>query len=270
MIKNSDKKIMISIITINFNNANGLRKTLESVRTQTCQNYEHIIIDGGSTDDSVEVIKEFLNDENYAQHISYWCSEKDNGIYNAMNKGVSHANGDYCLVLNSSDILYDDNTLQNVIPLLDGTDIVSGILVGDNFIKKPDETFTLFSYIDSYVPHGSTFVKTSICKNNPYREDYKIISDYIFFYELLSQKGITYKTINNKIEYFDLSGISTQRPPNHDSELQRFYTEKIPSLAWKDFEVYKELKIINNAIKSNKFNYFIFKVFRKILRPFYG
>ena len=96
-------KPCLSIITINFNNASGLRKTLESVRIQSYLNYEHIIIDGGSSDGSVDVIKEFLSDASYAKHLSFWCSEKDTGIYNAMNKGIRHASGKYIAILNSGD-----------------------------------------------------------------------------------------------------------------------------------------------------------------------
>ena len=87
----------LSIITINYNNREGLRKTIESVVNQTYRNFEYIIIDGGSTDGSVEVVKE------YADRISYWVSEPDNGIYNAMNKGVLAANGKYIQFLNSGD-----------------------------------------------------------------------------------------------------------------------------------------------------------------------
>ena len=86
-----------SIITINYNNEEGLRHTIESIVCQTYTDFEFIIIDGGSTDGSVDVIKE------YAEHIAYWVSEKDNGRYNAMNKGVCQAKGDYCIFMNSGD-----------------------------------------------------------------------------------------------------------------------------------------------------------------------
>jgi glycosyltransferase involved in cell wall biosynthesis len=87
----------LSVITINYNNAIGLRKTIESVVNQTFRDYEYIIIDGGSTDGSVDVIKE------YADKIDYWVSEPDKGIYNAMNKGVAAAHGEYTNFLNSGD-----------------------------------------------------------------------------------------------------------------------------------------------------------------------
>lgn len=101
--------IFLSIITINYNNADGLRKTIESVKNQTSKNYEHIIIDGGSTDESVSVIKEFLANSDYAKQVTFWCSEKDKGVYDAMNKGTLHANGRFCLYLNSGDYLSDNS-----------------------------------------------------------------------------------------------------------------------------------------------------------------
>ena len=97
-----------SIITINYNNCEGLRRTIESVVNQTCHDFEYIIIDGGSTDGSVDVIKQ------YADQIDYWVSEPDKGIYNAMNKGVAVAKGEYCLFLNSGDSLHNNSALAKV------------------------------------------------------------------------------------------------------------------------------------------------------------
>ena len=85
----------LSIITVNRNNKDGLEKTIRSVIRQTSHDYEYIIIDGASTDGSPEIIR------NYEENITYWISEPDTGIYNAMNKGIRKAQGDYCLFLNS-------------------------------------------------------------------------------------------------------------------------------------------------------------------------
>ena len=91
-----------SVITINYNNREGLNKTIKSVLCQSINDYEYIIIDGGSTDGSVDIIN------NNANFITYWVSEKDNGIYHAMNKGVAHAHGEYCIFMNSGDIFYNE------------------------------------------------------------------------------------------------------------------------------------------------------------------
>ena len=97
-----------SVITINYNNCNGLRHTIESVVNQTFRNFEYIVVDGGSTDGSVEVIKE------YETNINYWISEHDGGIYNAMNKGIAQAHGEYCIFMNSGDLFYYDAVLFSV------------------------------------------------------------------------------------------------------------------------------------------------------------
>ena len=96
----------ISIITINYNNASGLEKTIRSVVEQTYNEYEYIIIDGASSDKSKEVIQE------YQRYIDFWCSEKDSGIYNAMNKGIQKASGEYLLFLNSGDVLNNSAVLD--------------------------------------------------------------------------------------------------------------------------------------------------------------
>ena len=98
----------LSIITINYNDVHGLQKTINSVLSQTWKDYEWIIIDGGSTDGSKELI------EKYQQHFSFWCSEPDKGIYNAINKGIAHAHGDYIQFLHSGDYLFEPTTLEKV------------------------------------------------------------------------------------------------------------------------------------------------------------
>ena len=97
-----------SIITINFNHADGLENTIQSVINQTCHDYEFIIIDGGSSDGSVDVIRK------YKENINYWVSEPDGGIFPAMNKGTRQAHGDYCIYMNSGDTFYDNNVLEKV------------------------------------------------------------------------------------------------------------------------------------------------------------
>ena len=109
-----------SIITVNFNNRDGLRKTIESVIHQTCRDYEYIVIDGGSTDGSVDVLKE------YDKNIDYWVSEPDKGIYNAMNKGITQAHGEYLNFMNSGDCFYDKNVLENLCEKGLSSDIIVG------------------------------------------------------------------------------------------------------------------------------------------------
>ena len=117
----------ISIITVNLNNAAGLKATLDSIAKQTCHEFEHIIIDGGSNDGSVEIIREYESIiSNRKSIILKWVSEPDKGIYDGMNKGVSKASGEYVYFLNSGDTLATKDTIQEMIDALDGSDFVIG------------------------------------------------------------------------------------------------------------------------------------------------
>jgi glycosyltransferase involved in cell wall biosynthesis len=118
--------LKLSIITVNLNNAAGLRKTIESVRAQTFKDFEHIIIDGDSTDESVAVIKKFEDG------FSYWVSEPDGGIYQGMNKGTRVAKGEYCLYLNSGDYLYNSKVLEKVFKEKFSEDLVYGNSIIEN------------------------------------------------------------------------------------------------------------------------------------------
>lgn len=198
----------LSIITINYNNKDGLQKTINSVVQQRVKDFEWIIIDGGSTDGSKEVVEE------NAKHFAYWCSERDKGIYNAMNKGIKVANGDYCLFLNSGDSLHDDEVIGNVLKELDGTDFISGDTQnvnkqGEYLIKKiTPKTLSLCYLLEGSLSHQSTFIRTELLKKRPYNESLKIVADWEqMFYEIAKNKR-TYKRINIIVSDFMDGGIS--------------------------------------------------------------
>lgn len=201
----------LSIITINYNNKEGLYRTLESIRLQTCKDFEYIVIDGGSTDGSVELIKE------YDQYIDYWVSEPDKGIYNAMNKGVTVAHGEYCQFLNSGDWLHSTDTLNNIIPFLSlNYDIVCGNTI-ESYADGRRETIkvkniakiSLLHLLMWSLPHQSTFTKTYLLKEMPFSEEYKIISDWKFFVDIHLQNDISSLIIDIDIVNFDKNGISS-------------------------------------------------------------
>lgn len=179
------RKPKLTIITINYNNRDGLKKTIESVVTQKDQDFEYIVIDGGSTDGSVEIIKE------YEKFIDYWISEPDAGIYNAMNKGVAVAHGEYCNFLNSGDFYYDNEVVRrfNNYPPIQLTDIVLGyeVLVDDkgkeHFHRDVKDEIHLLDLVVSAISHQSSFIRTEICRKYPYDENYKIVSDWKFYLE---------------------------------------------------------------------------------------
>ena len=200
----------LSIITINYNNAAGLRKTLESVRTQSFTDYEHIIVDGGSTDGSVEVIQEFLQDAEYAKHVSWWCSEKDKGIYNAMNKGIQHAKGERVYMLNSGDALIHDVLLQ-VVPYLreHENEVVYGAVdcyKGNSFFRTACLSANRLK--EGMIPHQGTFVPTVLHKNfGLYDESYSIVSDREMMLRL-KFNGVNFFHIPIVVSDYNEEGIS--------------------------------------------------------------
>lgn len=174
--------IEVSIITVNLNNAAGLKKTVESVMNQVFRNFEYIVVDGASTDGSIEAIKE------YTSRIDHLVSEPDQGIYHAMNKGIGMANGRYCLFLNSGDWLADDQVLSNVFEKEQDADIISGDTAYYDpakqtvkwLIPSPDD-LTANTFFNGTLPHQSTFIKRELfLKYGLYSEELIIASDWLF------------------------------------------------------------------------------------------
>ncbi len=194
----------LSIITVNLNNAEGLQKTIESVTLQTYTDYEYIVIDGGSTDGSKEII------EKYADKITYWVSEPDKGIYNGMNKGIKAATGEYCLFLNSGDYLINNNILEEVFYNFPDKDIVYGNLQTKNSILTYPETLTLKTFFFSSIGHPASFIKLNLFeKYGYYNEQNKIVSDWEFFILSLIIHKCSYQNVNKTISFFEGGGISS-------------------------------------------------------------
>lgn len=214
---------MIDIITINKDNKEGLEKTINSVINQTFFHMVNfIIIDGDSTDGSKEIIKQ------YADKLYYYKSEPDNGIYNAMNKGVEASVSPYLLFLNSGDYLSENNVLEKVFQYLDGTDIIYGNEWKVNerykgpyeaiYPNKLDESF----FMRTSLPHQSTFIKRDLLIQHPYDEGYKIISDWKFFIEAF-RTGKSYKHIPFIVSVYDCSGFSYKNSHLMNEEKKNYY-----------------------------------------------
>jgi glycosyltransferase involved in cell wall biosynthesis len=205
-------KPKLSIITINFNNLAGLQKTFESVFDQTLQDFEYIVIDGGSTDGSKGLI------EKYDDKIDYWVSEPDKGIYNAMNKGVVKATGEYLLFLNSGDNLYSKISLEKIEPFITNCieiDIIYGSLfvVGQKQYIKEYPTYLSFKYfLNDTLPHPATLIKKQCFNSLVFDESLKIVSDWKFFIVGFSKHNFTYLRIDETISSFYLDGVSSNNP----------------------------------------------------------
>lgn len=248
----------LSIITINYNNAEGLRKTLESVKNQTSKDYEHIIIDGGSNDKSLDVIKDFLADKQYAENVAHWCSEKDNGIYDAMNKGIAYANGKYCLFLNSGDYLADNDVVNrfssyNLTAPLIYTNIIFYNRTKEWKATYPSKITVDYFYQRKTLSHQNTLIQTSYMKANPYTTKYRIGGDVDFYWKALCINRIEFKYIDDVISKYEFEfGLSTissdkERRQEWDEQIAE-YVPKIYQEAFDNLMAYKnELNIYENC-----------------------
>ncbi|MBF8150977.1 glycosyltransferase [Winogradskyella sp. F6397] len=199
--------MLISIITINYNDLEGLQKTMKSVLGQTYTDIEYIIIDGGSEDGSKAYI------ESCEQDLAYWVSEPDNGIYNAMNKGIAHATGDYLLFLNSGDWLLDDLVIENFVNFIPVEDIIYGKIKWIKEQKIWDDDFSnkiTFKYFSkASLPHQGSFIKHKLFREiGNYDEKLKITSDWKFFVLAIYKYNCSFKRINMFISMCNRDGLS--------------------------------------------------------------
>lgn len=251
---------LITIITINYNSKVGLERTLKSVVNQTYQNFEYIVIDGGSNDGSKELI------ELYSNKITYWISEPDNGVYNAMNKGILKATGEYLLFLNSGDEFYTLNVLKENLKFIHTHDLIyfniNVVAEQDNFIKTYPSKIS-FSYLyDDTLPHPATFIKKSLYdKIDLYDENLKIVSDWKFFILALVKYNSTYQYVDAVFSIFYFDGISS-RKENLEillAEREQVLKQEFP-LIFNDYNNINQQKLLVQELKMNR----ILKLFRKL------
>lgn len=219
----------LTIITINYNNREGLIRTLQSVAAQDCRDFEHVIVDGASTDGSAQIIKEYAEGKGNV----VWVSEPDSGIYNAMNKGTRMATGEYLLFLNSGDDLYSSHVVQDFNKTKVNCELVQGYLSVPER-KKITHTgngnsITFVDFFTKSLPHPATFIKRELQLNSLYDETYKIVADAHFFLKNLIIKNCTYQEVDIIVSNFYLDGISSTKGKAKDEEDNRMYHELIPS-----------------------------------------
>ena len=221
----------LTIITINLNNAPGLSITIQSVLAQTYTNFEYIIIDGGSTDESLELIKE------NESKLNYWVSESDSGIYSAMNKGIEKSSGEYLLFLNSGDFLINKHVIYDFEPYLSNIDLVYGNLSIDkqgklcSYFFPPKLTFKYF--LNNSLPHPCTFINSTLFnKVGLYNEQLKIASDWEFFIKSVCIHNCTYEYINKSVSVIDTNGIS------RNPEMQNKIASEVDNVLKKNFSAF--------------------------------
>lgn len=221
-----------SIITVNYNNRQGLEKTIQSVLGQTFQDYQYIIIDGGSSDGSVDVIKR------YADRIDYWVSEPDKGVYNAMNKGIQQAKGEYLNFMNSGDSFHSSSVLNDMAKMEFTEEIITGGFYDKEknkyFIIAPQEV-TLLTMLKETFNHQATFFKKALFNNRQYDESYTLISDYKFNLLSIIFDKCSIRIINYIVADYDFNGLSSNKP-RVMKEKERLFNELIPQRIMKDYE----------------------------------
>ncbi|MBQ6791408.1 MAG: glycosyltransferase [Paludibacteraceae bacterium] len=271
----------LSIITINYNNAEGLRRTLESVAAQTYTNIEHVIVDGASTDNSVDVIKEYVQrfkigdlqesfrtDKKLENVI--WLSEKDNGVYHAMNKGIRKASGDYIQILNSGDMLAAPDVTERMMEAMRQFEIVDWqesfrtdkklenggipILYG-NMLKSYDgkkvvrdncgsvnSTDSFMYFYRGTLNHDSAYIRRDLFdKYGLYNEEMKICSDWEWYVKAIALGGEKAVYTNIDVTIFDMNGVSESGGKNAEliKKERREYLEKIlPVTVLRDYDAF--------------------------------
>src|SRR5574344_1253468 len=236
-------KPKFSIITICLNNEKGLKDTLKSEIIQTYKNYEIIVIDGGSKDNTMNVINEF------SCYITYWCSEPDNGIYNAMNKGVSHSNGEYCIFMNSGDKFYSDTTLFEISKYND--DIICGKVVRADSKKEHGfnkQQITMLDLFRDSLEHQSTFIKRFLFSSIIYDEKYELLADRKFCIQCLIQNNCSFRNTDVIVAYYDTNGISSTQHEKFKKEKDTLLKELLTYRIYLD---YKRFEYIDDTLIEN-------------------
>ena len=255
----------LSIITINYNNAEGLRKTLASVASQTYKAIEHIIVDGASMDDSVKVIQEYVckvervNDERMTV---VWSSEPDLGIYNAMNKGIRKATGDYIQILNSGDILAADDVTERMVTALNANGIPE-ILYGNMIKEWPNGRrmcdkceaghLSMLSFYHGTLNHDSAYIRRDLFdKFGLYDENLKIVSDWKWYLQVIPLGGVTPMYVDIDVTVFDMTGVSESNMAFWKVERRPVLETLVPPMILADYDKYGEdMRMIDRLRKHH-------------------
>ena len=236
----------LSIITINRNNAQGLKKTMQSVVSQTSKDLEYIVVDGASTDESVEVIKHFAE-----QRDIRWVSERDKGIYNAMNKGIGMAQGEYVMILNSGDYLASPQVVDEM-----GEALVANnrpdILYGNMLKIWPDgktqrdhqlrDDYSLFDFYNGTLNPDGTYIRRSLfAQYGPFDESLKICSDWAWMLKTVGMNGVKPLHVDLDTLYFDMTGVSEGGERSRQTirnERQQVLNQTLPTAVLEDYDRY--------------------------------
>lgn len=255
----------LSVITVNFNDAQGLERTIKSVISQTFRDYEFIIIDGGSTDGSIDIIKK------YEDHINFWVSEPDGGIYQGMNKGLSHAKGDYVNFMNGGDSFHSPDILEKIFSLNTEADIITGAHAGSPHPNVGQGGVTMLSLYTGAIDHQASFIRRELALRHPYDEKYKIVSDWKFFIEALIFDNCSFYYTDTIVVDVDINGISNTQKKRDRQERESVLQEFFPKRVLADYQllgsIHPELlEIAPRITKSQRIRKVVLKLAKQLLR----
>ncbi|MGA0899771.1 MAG: glycosyltransferase family 2 protein [Luteolibacter sp.] len=248
MATDSSPSPRFSIITICLNEAEGIRRTCESIEAQTYRNFEWVVVDGGSTDGTLEIL------ETYKHQIQTFVSGPDGGIYEAMNKGLALASGDYMLFMNGGDSFASEDVLQKVSDAPPKDLIYGDVYLGHargNLATYPD-VMSRGYLLRNMVPHQATFYRRTLFEQyGNYDTRYRIAGDYELYIRLLEVHRVSYHHIAKPLAVFDLGGISAskrhrilRKQENHAIRMKHFPRYRWSPKAWR--------QSLRNLMKAGK------------------
>jgi putative colanic acid biosynthesis glycosyltransferase len=211
---------LVSVITVTRNAASNLEKTLKSVEAQQYEAIEQVVVDGLSTDDTVDIIHK------HEKTIARWVSEPDRGIYDAMNKGVSMARGEWVLFMNAGDTFASDDVLQRIFShRWNAEGVLYGDVVKDGYIKKAPGEYHLYHRM--LFCHQSSLTRRSLLIASPFDISHRLSADFKFFMEQY-QRGVKFAYVGMPVANFDTTGVSNTRRSLGLRDNMRVVRELVP------------------------------------------
>lgn len=229
---------LVSVITVCLNNISGIEKTIQSVLNQNYSKIEYIIIDGGSTDGTVEMIRK------YHSKLKFWVSEKDSGISDAFNKGLGKTSGDYVVFLNSGDYYINENSIKNLVISSDGFDVIYGGIRYQRSYKPevyPKSVLDASYWVRGSIPHQSAMTSRNVFDRlGPFKLSLKYCMDYDLFYRAY-QAGFKFLAIPLMITSVNCDGVSNSFWKEQLDEFKKIQQGRGASVFLVEFYYYKRL-----------------------------
>lgn len=211
--ESSPEAPVLSIVTVVYNGASTLRRTIDSVLGQGYANIEYVVVDGGSTDGTVDLLRE------YDEHLAYWVSARDKGIYDAMNKGIDLCTGDWVAMINADD-WYEPDTLKHVVRAIQEHpkanvfhgDIWMRYPNGERSLKRARVSGFLLKYWEMVLNHPSFFVRRSFYQGRPFDDRLRVSADHKWTYEAFRDVPETFVYLPRPMANFSVGGASMSVP----------------------------------------------------------